>query len=103
VNHQGWQQSSCPLPRQFAGEGQQDGALASCVGTDERHHFPGVNGRVEVADRGPTYAIRLILEVTAQAKPELALPRGGCQQAQGAGGLDRFGPAVRAEFGVQVA
>jgi hypothetical protein len=53
------------LPRQFAGEGQQDGALASCVGTDERHHFPGVNGRVEVADRGPTYAIRLIPEVAA--------------------------------------
>jgi hypothetical protein len=53
------------LPRQFAGEGQQDGALASSVGTDERHHFPGVNGQVEVADRGPTYAIRLIPEVTA--------------------------------------
>jgi hypothetical protein len=53
------------LPRQFAGEGQQDGALAGSVGTDERHHFPGVNGQVEVADRGPTYAIRLIPEVTA--------------------------------------
>jgi hypothetical protein len=47
--------------------------------------------------------IRLIPEVTAQAKRESALSCGGCEQAQGASGLDRFGPAVRAEFGVQVA
>jgi hypothetical protein len=32
-----------------------------------------------------------------------ALLRGGSEQAQGAGRLDRLGPAVRAELGVQVA
>jgi hypothetical protein len=34
---------------------------------------------------------------------ESALVRGRCEQAQGAGMLDRFGPAVRAELGVEVA
>jgi hypothetical protein len=36
-------------------------------------------------------------------KPESAWACGGCEQAQGAGGLDRLGPAVRAELGVDVA
>jgi hypothetical protein len=39
--------------------------LPAPLGPTSATTSPGVNGQVEVADRGPTYAIRLIPEVTA--------------------------------------
>jgi hypothetical protein len=79
------------------------------------------SARRQAADRGPLSALvtsSLLIGPTGYRRLPRQFPtmlysrtegrpvsawRGGCEQAQGAGGLDGVGPAVRAEFGVQVA
>jgi hypothetical protein len=78
-------------PRRGSSRPETDEEPAHALSTS-RWHFPRTD-----------FTVPGVPQLGARKIAESVLACGGCEQAHSAGGLDGFGPGVRAELGVQVA